>query len=92
MEGADYWETVFKVHFEFECTGLVKVAVAHILRRPFGTPFSQFVKGTTQLVYNRRLWGDNWLVSRVALGAARAIAGFALVMESNTWVVLSRFV
>ncbi len=26
----------------------------------FGTPFSQFVKGTTQLVYNRRLWGDNW--------------------------------
>ena len=38
----------------------------------FGTPFSQFVKGTTQLVYNRRLWGDNWLVSRVALGAAHA--------------------
>lgn len=38
----------------------------------FGTPFSQFVKGTTQLVYNCRLWGDNWLVSRVALGAAHA--------------------
>lgn len=38
----------------------------------FGTPFSQFVKGSTQLVYNRRLWGDNWLVSRVAVGAAHA--------------------
>lgn len=38
----------------------------------FGTRFSQFVKGTTQLVYGHRLWGDNWLVSRVALGAAYA--------------------
>jgi len=38
----------------------------------FGTPFSQFIKGQTQLVYNRRLWGDNWLVGRVAVGAAHA--------------------
>lgn len=38
----------------------------------FSTPFSQFVKAQTQLVYNRRLWGNNWLVSRVAVGAAHA--------------------
>lgn len=38
----------------------------------FGTPFSQFVKGTTQLVYGRRLAGENWIVSRVAAGAAHA--------------------
>lgn len=38
----------------------------------FGTPFSQFVKGSTQLVWNRRLVGDNWLVSRLAVGAAHA--------------------
>lgn len=39
----------------------------------FGTPFSQFVKGATQLVYGRRLTaGDTWLVSRVAVGAAHA--------------------
>lgn len=38
----------------------------------FGTPFSQFVKGTTQIVYNHRLWGDNWIVSRLAVGAAHA--------------------
>ena len=41
-------------------------------KKLFGTPFSQFIKGTTQVVYGRRLWGDNWLVSRVALGAAYA--------------------
>ena len=38
----------------------------------FGTPFSQFIKGQTQFVYNRRLWGNHWLVSRVAAGAAHA--------------------
>ncbi len=38
----------------------------------FHTPFSQFIKGQTQLVYNRRLGGDHWLVSRVAVGAAHA--------------------
>lgn len=39
----------------------------------FGTPFSQFVKGQMQLVYSRRLGhGDNWLVTRGAVGAAHA--------------------
>ena len=39
----------------------------------FGTPFSQFVKGQTQLVWGRRIfYGDHWLVSRVAVGAAHA--------------------
>ena len=38
----------------------------------FGTPFSQFVKGQTQIVYNRRLWGENYIVSRLLLGAAHA--------------------
>lgn len=42
-------------------------------KKLFGTPFSQFVKGQTQLVWNRRLGrGDSWLVSRVAVGAAHA--------------------
>lgn len=38
----------------------------------FGNPFSQFIKGTTQLVYGRRLYGDNWIVSRAMVGAAHA--------------------
>ena len=43
-------------------------------KRLFGTPFSQFVKGQAQLVYSRRLFRgkDQWLVSRVLIGAAHA--------------------
>lgn len=50
----------------------------------FGTPFSQFIKGTAQLVYNRRLGhGDHWLVSRVAVGAAHAYANSTEVPYSE---------
>lgn len=46
----------------------------------FGTPFSQFVKGQTQLVYNRRLGsGDHWLVTRAAVGAAHAYGNSSVV-------------
>lgn len=43
-------------------------------KRLFGNPFSQFVKGTTQLVWGRRLFGSgaHWLVSRVGLGIEHA--------------------
>lgn len=43
-------------------------------KRLFGTPFSQFVKGTLQLVYSRRLirGSDQWLVSRIMVGAEHA--------------------
>ncbi len=41
-------------------------------KKLFGTPFSQFVKGSAQVVYGHRLYGDNWIVSRVAAGAAHA--------------------
>lgn len=53
----------------------------------FGTPFSQFVKGQTQLVWNRRLWGDNWLVSRVAAGAAHAYGNSTEVPYSEQFYV-----
>lgn len=41
-------------------------------KRLLGTPFSQFVKGQSQVVYNRRLKGENWLVGRLAVGAVHA--------------------
>lgn len=53
----------------------------------FGTPFSQFVKGQLQVVYNRRLWGDNWLVSRVAVGAAHAYGNSSQVPYSEQFYV-----
>ncbi|MDE5821061.1 MAG: BamA/TamA family outer membrane protein [Paramuribaculum sp.] len=56
-------------------------------KRLFDTPFSQFVKGTTQLVYNRRLWGDNWLVTRAAVGAAHAYGNATQVPYSEQFYV-----
>ena len=54
----------------------------------FGTPFSQFVKGQTQLVYNRRLGrGDHWLVGRVAVGAAHAYGNSTQVPYSEQFYV-----
>lgn len=43
-------------------------------KKLFGLPFSQFVKGQVQLVYGRRLvrGSDQWLVSRLLIGAAHA--------------------
>ncbi len=54
----------------------------------FGTPFSQFVKGQTQLVWGRRLFqGDHWLVSRVAVGAAHAYGNSSQVPYSEQFYV-----
>lgn len=53
----------------------------------FGTPFSQFVKGTTQVVYGHRLSGDNWIVSRVAVGAAHAYGNASQVPYSEQFYV-----
>ncbi len=42
-------------------------------KKLFNTPFSQFVKGSTQLVWGRRIGrGDQWLVTRAAVGAEHA--------------------
>ncbi|MCM1292342.1 MAG: BamA/TamA family outer membrane protein [Bacteroides sp.] len=56
-------------------------------KKLFGTPFSQFVKAQTQLVYNRRLKGDNWLVSRIAVGAAHAYGNSTQVPYSEQFYV-----
>lgn len=56
-------------------------------KRMFGTPFSQFVKGSTQVVYNRRLVGENWLVGRVAVGAAYAYGNSSVVPYAEQFYV-----
>lgn len=54
----------------------------------FGTPFSQFVKGQTQLVWGRRIfYGDHWLVSRVAVGAAHAYGNSTQVPYAEQFYV-----
>lgn len=56
-------------------------------KKLFNTPFSQFVKASTQLVYSRRLGGSHWLVARAATGAAHAYGNSAQVPYSEQFYV-----
>ena len=55
----------------------------------FGTPFSQFVKGQAQLVYSRRLvrGSDQWLVSRVLIGAEHAYGNSTTVPYAEQFYI-----
>lgn len=58
-------------------------------KRLFGTPFSQFVKGQAQVVYSRRLirGTDQWLVSRVLIGAEHAYGNSKEVPYSEQFYI-----
>lgn len=57
-------------------------------KKLFGTPFSQFVKGSCQLVWGHRTGpGDSWLVSRVAAGVAHAYGNSSQVPYSEQFYV-----
>lgn len=58
-------------------------------KKLFGTPFSQFIKGQAQLVYNRRLipGSDQWLVSRVLIGAEHAYGNSRQVPYSEQFYI-----
>ena len=57
-------------------------------KKLFGTPFSQFVKGQCQLVWGHRiLTGDNWIVTRLAAGAAHAYGNSSQVPYSEQFYV-----
>ena len=55
----------------------------HGEKKLFGTPFSQFVNGQAQAVWGRRVSGNNWLWSRIAIGAAHAYGNSAQVPYSE---------
>jgi outer membrane protein assembly factor BamA len=67
--------------------GIYELCGKHGEKELFGTPFSQFIKGTTQVVYNRRLTGDNWLVGRIATGAAHAYGNASQVPYAEQFYV-----
>lgn len=58
-------------------------------KKLFGTPFSQFVKGQVQLVWNHRLFpkSDHWLVSRVLIGAEHAYGNSREVPYSEQFYI-----
>lgn len=69
------------------CWALWELAGGDGEKRMFNTPFSQFIKGYTQLVYNHRLGGEHWLVSRLATGVAHAYGNSTQVPYSEQFYV-----
>lgn len=56
-------------------------------KKLFGTPFSQFIKGSAQVVYGRRLRGNHWLWTRAAVGAAHAYGNASEVPYTEQFYV-----
>jgi len=54
------------------CWGIWRLAGVKGEKRLFGMPFSQFIKGTAQIVYSRRIKGEHWFVARMFGGVAHA--------------------
>ncbi len=68
--------------------GIYELCGKHGEKKLFGTPFSQFVKGSLQLVWNHRLGRtDQWLVGRVATGAAHAYGNSTQVPYAEQFYV-----
>lgn len=69
--------------------GIYRLCGAKGTKKLFGTPFSQFVKGQVQLVYNRRLirGSDQWIVSRILLGAEHAYGNSSEVPYSEQFYI-----
>lgn len=56
-------------------------------KRIFGTPFSQFVKGQTQIVYGHRYRSDDWLVTRFLVGAVHAYGNSEVVPYGDQFYI-----
>ena len=69
------------------CWALWELAGSEGEKRMFNTPFSQFIKGSTQLVFNCRLGGEHWFYSRAAVGAAYAYGNSSQVPYSEQFYV-----
>lgn len=67
--------------------GIWSLAGAGSNKQLFGTPFSQFVKGTLQVVYTHKLVGDHKLVTRVYTGAAYAYGNSEVVPYNEQFYI-----
>lgn len=56
-------------------------------KKIFGNQFSQFVKGQLEMKYSRRLWGENWLVSRFLVGAGHAYSNSTVMPYSEQFYI-----
>lgn len=56
-------------------------------KKLLGSPISQFIKAQTQLVYSYQFYPDNWLVSRVFVGAEHAFGNSSVLPFSEQFYV-----
>lgn len=56
-------------------------------KKLFGTPFSQFVKAQTQIVYGKRIRKDDWLVTRFLIGAEHAYGNSEVVPYGDQFYI-----
>ncbi len=87
MNGINFTATFTEAGNVFD--GIYRLCGVNGEKKLFGTPFSQFVKGQAQLVYSRRLirGADQWLVSRVLIGAAHAYGNSSVVPYSEQFYI-----
>ena len=87
INGINFQATVTEAGNIFN--GLWTLFGAKGTRTLFGTPFSQFIKGQVQLVYNRRLIAgkDQWIVSRILVGAEHAYGNSSQVPYSEQFYI-----
>ncbi|MDE5796644.1 MAG: outer membrane protein assembly factor, partial [Muribaculaceae bacterium] len=87
INGINFTFTVTEAGNIFD--GIYKLCGVKGEKRLFGTPFSQFVKGQAQVVYSRRLirGTDQWLVSRVLIGAEHAYGNSKEVPYSEQFYI-----
>lgn len=69
------------------CWSICELAGRKGEKQLLNTPFSQFVKASTQIVYSHRLINTHWLYARVATGAACAYGNSAQVPYSEQFYV-----
>lgn len=87
INGINFTATVSEAGNIF--SGIYALCSVHGEKKLFGTPFSQFIKGQAQLVYSRRLSrsSDQWLVSRILIGAAHAYGNSREVPYSEQFYI-----
>ena len=68
-------------------SGIWSLAGADGTKRLFGTPFSQFIKGTLLAVYSHRVVGQHRLVGRVFVGAAHAYGNSSVIPYTEQFYV-----
>ena len=83
-----------KVYMRLEATqagnlidGVARLCGIEGEKELFGNQFSQFVKGQFEFKYSRKMWGENWLVSRFLVGAGHAYSNSKIMPYSEQFYI-----